>query len=360
MIAVLAALCVLQDGSEQEQIARTLTEIAAGQKVTLPTSPTTALGRAVRVMGENVRSKLWKAVPEDRANLSSYVRRILGKTDDEGAFRFLADRLQARKDRRLILTRTLALAHLECARLDWATIRSRADVLGLYEDDDLGWITREGRMIEKLRGLVDSGGFDEIDKAYRSGSSGFDPGVRYLRAVVLLVAAFRLEGPDKADGLQKALRAFKTFPAKGSDAKKTASRFAKALKGVKYCRHCKGSAKLPCDFGPCSNGTVLKKCAMCAGSGKNPQSYHNPNFQTPCPAKTPSGKHSWSEPCPRCKGAGHNPCKSCKEPWRDPSQGDILVRSGCDRCSGSGWILPNVRLACPECCGLGSVVKPAR
>jgi hypothetical protein len=64
--------------------------------------------------------------------------------------------------------------------------------------------------------------------------------------------------------------------------------------------------------------------------------------------------------CSKCKGTGKIACRGCKAPWHDPAPESVFERQACSICGESGWVLASVRMPCPECYGMGAVLKPAK
>jgi hypothetical protein len=304
-------------------------------------SDSSSIGRAASVIAYNVKTRTWALEKED----SDIVSRSLKLSDDK-VFTFLvSEYLKKRDGLKLNATRTLILAYLDQGS-EIPNIELKAKSLSLVKSDS--WVTFEGNVVAKVRSKEHRA--DEIERIV---PPGFE--LPYFAASEILQAAYR--GSDLPNDLARAAKAFR--PVSGP-LKKNADEIRAILEKQKFCKNCQGTASRPCDYGPCEGGKIVKCCATCSGTGKNPQSYHAPNFQTPCPNPGNNGKHKWVEDCTRCQGTGKTPCKNCKAPWKAPAAAEVFDSSPCDFCSSTGWALQRVQLPCPCCQGLGSVIRPPK
>lgn len=300
--------------------------------------PRTSVARATAVIAFNVRTRAWMLEPEDVE--------LLRRSHDKEFPVLLGDFLKMKRDGlRLSASRTLILAHLEDGR-EIPNVELKAKAVGLAKSER--WVAAEGVVVARVRAKNHRP--EEIEKLV---PPGFE--IPYFTASEILRAAFR--ETDLPDGLARAAKAFRTV---SGPMKKSADEIRSTLERLKFCRNCQGTAGRPCDYEPCEGGKIVKCCATCNGTGKNPQSYHAPNFQTPCPNPGNNGRHKWVEDCSRCRGAGKMPCKNCKAPWRAPAPAEVYDASPCDFCSSTGWALERMQLPCPSCHGIGEIVRPPK
>jgi hypothetical protein len=349
----------IQDGSPEALLNRLLDgKPATAQE--LKSLPSTPLGRAVAVIGIQLRQKAWVLEKED----VDIVRRCVSSNGGKNkSFPFLASEItRVRKDGlKLPMARTLALAFLEEMQASGASIpdlEAKSKSLGIVKDKEGGWVTPEGPIVARVRSQEFS--VEDLEKIIPPATPGAEGSMGYFQAAQILMAAFKAQGAALAEGLSRAARAFRSVPAQNVTLKKYSDDLKTILERYKFCKNCGGSQSRPCDYGPCEAGKITKCCAMCNGTGKNPQSYHAPNFQTPCPGPGNGGKHKWVDNCTRCQGTAKTPCKACKAPWQSPAPEQVFERVPCEFCSGSGWALERVRLPCPDCCGVGSIVRPPK
>jgi hypothetical protein len=137
---------------------------------------------------------------------------------------------------------------------------------------------------------------------------------------------------------------------------------AAGFKAAVYCKECK-NGQVTC--GKCKGNKRLDiTCSKCEGTGRIKSIGDAGAGATQrCNTCATTGTLK-NQPCKDCSQSGIGKCGTCNgKPWRDGnapvSPHDVFTTERCDSCSGEGWILPNVALACPRCLGLGVKVKPA-
>jgi hypothetical protein len=329
------AVCVLLLGAIQdlELWARLLDGREVPKKEILGLAPSPE-ARALAAIAWNLRAGAW---PLEKSDVE-IARRYLKERD---LVRLLNEIRRLPEGAPLRIARTLALAGLEETR-ESPDLGPLAGPLSLVRDEEGRWIASEGRIVSRLR----AGQFD----------GAVPPEWAYLQGVEILRVALGTE-TGLAEGLTRAAKAFRAV---SGPMKKNADDLRSILDRHKFCKNCGGTASRPCDYGPCESGKIVKCCATCNGTGKNPQSYHAPNFQTPCPNPGHNGRHKWVEDCPRCRGRAAMPCRNCKVPWKPPAASDLFQAEPCPFCLETGWALARMKLPCAECSGVGSLLAPPK
>jgi hypothetical protein len=358
--AALLALLALQDAGAA--LSDALARLAEGRKVSraevksVLRAADTPAARSLYFVVVRLDARYGTMDPADSAVLREYVKRFRnpGPPDDAAAFQFLAGEIAKSKEpRRLWISRAFVLAHLESVR---QSPKAALAALNLVEAPE-GPLAAEGRIVEEVRETFGQVPFAEIEKLLELEAVSSDPGLKVFRALCMLAGAFQPADPKVAcEAFQKAARALAAAPLEGSSHKPALDAIRTRLEGLKFCKRCGGTHELRCDFLGCAEGKVVKRCVMCNGTGKNPQSYSEPNRQSPCPAKVPGGSHTWTDSCTRCGGSGKLPCKACKGPLQIPAVEEVYELVPCETCSQTGFLLQNVRLPCPDCFGFGSAV----
>jgi hypothetical protein len=316
-------------------------------------------GRVAYAVSKMASAGEWKPSGEEATLLRAYAKRFLAdpaSIPHLEAVEFLAKEIELRKlnapSAELAVSRTLLLGHL--AALPAGDERPRpilervAPILGL-ERVSGGWTCVEGAAIESARAGMAAP--ESLAAAFEQFKTLRDPGWELFQVFSSALLAVRAKGEAAIEATVLAVDSTKAIRYPACPAKDEAIKIKNALAKYKPCKWCKGTHQVPCDYGCDESGQVTKKCAVCNGSGLKPGYLHPP----PCPEKIPGGKHTWSDPCPKCKGARGIPCRSCKAPFAPPAV-DVLDVSPCQRCGGGGFLLAELKLPCVDCYGVGSRV----
>lgn len=313
-------------------------------------------GRAAYAVVKMIASGEWKPSAEESTLLRAYAKRFL--TDPmslphQDAIEFFAKEIELRKlaapSAEYPVSRTLLLGHLAASqgagdRLD-AILKKHAASLGLEKVSDR-WICIEGAAFEAGRSGMSSP--ETLAAALDQFKAVRDPGWELFQIFSTALLAVRSKGETAQEATLLAIESAKSIRYPPCPAKDEAMKIKNLLSKFRPCKWCKGTNRVPCDYGCDESGQVTKKCAVCNGTGLKPGYLYPP----PCPEKIAGGKHTWSDPCPKCKGARNISCRSCKAPFAPPPA-DLLDSQTCRICSGGGFLLPELKLPCTDCYGVG-------
>lgn len=318
------------------------------------------LGRAAYAVVKMVTGGEWKVSAEEAALLRAYAKRYLAaplSPPHHEAIEFLAREIEIKKQAapsaELPAARTLLLGHL--AALPRASegvdaiLKKQATTLGLERISDR-WSCVEGAAIEAGRSGMAAP--DTLAAAMEQFKSLREPGWELFQIFATALLAARSKGDMAQEAALLAIEAAKAIRYPPSPAREEAIKIKNVFAKFKPCKWCKGTHQVPCDYGCDEGGQVTKKCAVCNGSGLKPGYLYPP----PCPEKIPGGKHTWSDPCPKCKGSRGIPCRSCKAPFAPPPA-DLLDAQPCRTCAGGGFLLPELKLPCVDCYGVGARIS---
>lgn len=311
--------------------------------------------QAVVLIVTALQRQEWPASPEEAGLLNAYAGRFPKPGNHVDAFNFLIEgliRFEPQSPRlRLPAARTLALLHLDALRaqisVDPILVKHRA-ILELTDQ----FFTAESEAVEAIRaaqGKDEAQSFLELVQTF----DGIrEPLYRTHRLKQLFLATTTYKS-DQALAILPVVLAEAGRPAPYPSFKPLQDEWKAILASFKPCKWCSGSHRVNCDY-RCQEGKVTKMCMVCSGTGKKP-GYGDTR---PCPERY-DHPHTWTEDCPRCKGTGGLPCRSCKAAWQEPSEEKIVVRKRCELCAGAGF-LTSFHLICPDCHAIGSILTPSK
>jgi hypothetical protein len=302
----------------------------------------------------------WKPGAEEADLLKTYADKILAdpeKATNVAAFELLARSIEALKGRAagadVSTSRVLALGHLsrihpippELQR----TLPAFSKALGI-EHSANGWGCPEGQVIFRTQPASKTAG--GLQAAFEESKSVRHPIWGVYRMIASSALCAQAAGEEAKDALELALEELKSINYPASEIKQDLTALKNIFTKLRPCKWCRGTHAIKCDYGCNDMGQVVKKCAVCNGTGRMP----HVSQEIPCEATVPAGSHTWSESCTKCKGTRSMPCRSCKDPWTAPSQvtNPILKTAPCRPCGGRGLLFGTLRHPCVECYGYGS------
>jgi hypothetical protein len=289
----------------------------------------------------------WTLASEDRPAFKEYAEKFMLSADHRGAVLHLAKAAEGVEPfARWRILRMLALVHLSIAIKDPASplkmeLGTRCKV---FELNDAG-ITLEG---ESILAFKDA----KTPEPWKKAPKVRDP-VRDVYRAIVVFDGIAHAGAKIAGDLINDARAF--FATPDPAAAKLLAAMKTSLETHRPCKACEGLHDKRCTAGCDEKGKKEFVCQQCGGDGFIGEGRR----RMPCRANPPEGgkwekgKHKCLIDCAACKGKGVVACKACSAPWNGEALLEGSKVDACGLCSGSGWLIEDVRLPCYRCFGTG-------
>jgi hypothetical protein len=129
---------------------------------------------------------------------------------------------------------------------------------------------------------------------------------------------------------------------------------AKSIRVNSPCQVCFGTHKVNCNI--CRGKTTFNaQCGKCGGSGM----INSMRGIVTCPGCKGVGTFR-DVKCEKCKETGKIDCKAkgCEREIKPPTLETFVDVTACKACAGKGILTRHVALACPECLGVGVILRP--